>query len=526
MSQTPKLLVVDDDEGICHACRRIFSPQGYQVETASDAQDGLDWAIERDYVAVLLDIKMPKLDGIEFLERLRAKKADLPVLIMTGYPNIPNATAAIRLGIADYITKPFAPEEITRAVQRMVKERGPGAEGARAAAEGPPTSTAKAHLFYDEAWLRLEEDGSAYVGAVLAGLRGVTVESVRLPRIGEVVYQGLPLAGVSVAGRAPVVVRAPISGVVAGINESLARNPAPLLTDPCGDGWIACIWMTRFEQETAHCKLRRVVVANVGGPALQAQSQALAALGCQVHGVASREELLAALKEPGAGVAVIDAASFADQGPDLVGQVNLLAPAWRVVVVASPDGRWETAYRQHRIFYYAVDPFADNEIVEILDAAFRSQEVPLPKTSPASEPGESLSSITTTNRNGHKVRLIAAPGLLRRNEGLGHEISRRLLERSMRVAMMPGEADLEPTAILKAAGTCDRLMVLTAKDSGQLPGSLARDTKAEIGPASGESARRVTTLTVQPDAAGTFAEIDPRIITTLAEHLVREMASY
>jgi hypothetical protein len=69
-------------------------------------------------------------------------------------------------------------------------------------------------------------------------------------------------------------------------------------------------------------------------------------------------------------------------------------------------------------------------------------------------------------------------------------------------------------------------MVLTAKDNGQLPGSLARDTKAESGPDSGEGARRVTTLMVQPDAAGTFAEIDPRVVASLAEHLVREMASY
>jgi len=415
---------------------------------------------------------------------------------------------------------------VTRAVQRIVKQRGPGAEGATAAAERPLTSTAKAYLFYDDAWLQLEEDGSACVGAVLGGLRGATVDSVRLPRIGEVVYQGLPLAGVSVAGKAQVVVRAPISGVVAGVNESLARNPAPLLTDPCGDGWVASIWMTRFEEEMARCKLRCVIVANASGPALQTQSQKLTALGCQVHGVASREELPAALKEPDAGVLVIDAASFGDQGPDLVGQVNLLAPALRVVVVASPDGRWETAYRQHSIFYYAVDPFTDNEIAEILDAAFRSREVHPPKMVQANEPGELLSSITITNRNGHKVRLIAAPGLLRRNEGLGYQIGQRLLEQSMPLVMRPGEADLEPTAILKAAAACDRLMILTAKDGGQLPGSLARDTKAEFGPVPGQDARRVTALMVQPDADGTFAQLDPRIVTALAEHLVREMGSY
>jgi hypothetical protein len=69
-------------------------------------------------------------------------------------------------------------------------------------------------------------------------------------------------------------------------------------------------------------------------------------------------------------------------------------------------------------------------------------------------------------------------------------------------------------------------MVLLAKDSGLLPGSLSRDTKAEFGMASGESVVRVTTLAVQPDVVGGLAGLDRRTTAALADHIVREMASY
>ncbi len=92
--------------------------------------------------------------------------------------------------------------------------------------------------------------------------------------------------------------------------------------------------------------------------------------------------------------------------------------------------------------------------------------------------------------------------------------------------MTPGEASITPAAVLKAAGACDRVMVLLAKDGGLLPGSLARDTKAEFGLPSGDNVVRVTTLAVQPDAVGGLSGLDGRTTAALAEHIVREMASY
>ena len=143
MSDNPKLLVVDDEEVICQACRRIFSRQGFQVEVNTDACEGLNCALGGEYAAILLDIKMPKIDGIQFLERLRETKPDQPVLIMTGYPSIPNAAAAIRLGASDYVTKPFTPEEITRSgpadLGRAKRQAGRGADAGdrRSRAPGP-----------------------------------------------------------------------------------------------------------------------------------------------------------------------------------------------------------------------------------------------------------------------------------------------------------------------------------------------------------------------------------------------------
>ena len=120
MFDTPTLLVVDDEGGICRACRRILKQAGFRVHVSRDARIGLGRAIAEDYSAILLDIKMPEMDGFQFLEQLRRKKQDVPVMIMTGYPSIRTAASAVHLGASDYLTKPFTPGQITQAVRRML----------------------------------------------------------------------------------------------------------------------------------------------------------------------------------------------------------------------------------------------------------------------------------------------------------------------------------------------------------------------------------------------------------------------
>jgi hypothetical protein len=161
---------------------------------------------------------------------------------------------------------------------------------------------------------------------------------------------------------------------------------------------------------------------------------------------------------------------------------------------------------------------------DILAAAFQVHEAPSAERQKG--PSEPISGISITNRNGHRVQLLAAPGLLWRSEGLGLQIGHKLLAQMLPVVMTPGVANLSPSNILKTAAAHDRVMVLLAKDSGLLPGSLARDTKPDFGVDPGDAAGKITTLAVQPDAMGGLAGLDARTTAALGDHIVREMGAY
>jgi len=529
MSDNPRLLVVDDEPVICQACHRVFSRQGFDVDESTDAREGLSRALEGDYSAVLLDIRMPEMDGIQFLEELREQKPDVPVMIMTGYPSIPNAASAVRLGASDYITKPFAPEGITQSVRRILARqqtagRKPVAD-IQAPAEAIAPRTADC-LFLNESWLRLKIDGSASVGVVLPHSQEASVRAVRLPPVGQIAYQGLPLAGLAMADGSSAIVPSPVSGVVVSVNESLKGDPSALLSDPCGKGWIARICTTRLEEEEANCQPRHVILLNADDSTAPSQRRQLESLGCEVCVVEDPEELAPAARRAEHGVLILDAASLGDIGPGLLQQVDPEAHSLKAVVLGAPECQWETAYREQKIFYYAVEPFADSEIVNILHAAFRSRPRPHSRKARCRAPSDAVGSIRITNRNGHKARLLGGPGLLWRNDGLGRQILAKLRDRVLAITIAAGHEEISPPAVLRAAGSYDRVIVLLAKDIGRLPGSLVRDTKAEYVSASRENAGKVTTLVVQADSDdGRFVGSDDRTTEALAEHIAREAAS-
>lgn len=177
-----------------------------------------------------------------------------------------------------------------------------------------------------------------------------------------------------------------------------------------------------------------------------------------------------------------------------------------------------------RILYYAVEPVADGEMANVLEAAFRGPRHHLPRGERSKGEAEPISGIATTHRNGHKVQLFAGPGLLRRNEGLGGQIVQRLLDRSQPVVVIVHEASLHPATLAKAAEACDRLIVLSAQDSGLLPGSLSREAKPDFASAHAKAAGKVVRLGIQPDALGGLEGLDARTTAALGEHIVREMS--
>jgi DNA-binding NtrC family response regulator len=115
-----KVLIVDDDPDIRHFFQKILTEMGYEVSTASGARESLT-RIKRDPPDVLfLDIKMPKMDGLECLRRVRKIKRKLPIVMITGYEDLNSAQEAMRLGADEYVSKPFDLEEIRRLISELI----------------------------------------------------------------------------------------------------------------------------------------------------------------------------------------------------------------------------------------------------------------------------------------------------------------------------------------------------------------------------------------------------------------------
>lgn len=101
-----EILIIDDEKAIRKALTEILSAEGYKTEEAGDGEEGLKKFKERSYDVVLCDIKMPKLDGIEFLQKATETNADVPVIMISGHGNIETAVDAVKKGAFDYISKP------------------------------------------------------------------------------------------------------------------------------------------------------------------------------------------------------------------------------------------------------------------------------------------------------------------------------------------------------------------------------------------------------------------------------------
>src|ERR1700704_489198 len=102
----PSILIIDDEKSIRKTLTEILSYEGYKIDEASDGEDGLKKFKEKNYDLVLCDIKMPKLDGIEFLEKAREVNDEIPIIIISGHGNIETAVEAVKKGAYDYISKP------------------------------------------------------------------------------------------------------------------------------------------------------------------------------------------------------------------------------------------------------------------------------------------------------------------------------------------------------------------------------------------------------------------------------------
>src|SRR5438067_12335606 len=100
------ILIIDDEKAIRKTLGEILSYEGYKFDEASDGEEGLKRFKEKTYDVVLCDIKMPKIDGLEFLQKAVETNADVPIIMISGHGNIETAVEAVKKGAYDFIQKP------------------------------------------------------------------------------------------------------------------------------------------------------------------------------------------------------------------------------------------------------------------------------------------------------------------------------------------------------------------------------------------------------------------------------------
>ena len=265
---------------------------------------------------------------------------------------------------------------------------------------------------------------------------------LQLPRVGEIVHQGLPLLAIADANGASVTIASPITGMIVDVNSALNENPDLLWNHPCGLGWVAKIAPTRLESEEARLQKREVLAVTVNQDFRRFYRDKLSGIGCAARDVdpADAEALVAAART--SGVALFDAASAGVDGPNVVGRLLQEVPEAKVVVVAPAGLPQQELYRAHRLFYYAVPPLEDDEILAIIDSCYG-----LPTASKSSSPAPSsqnlpVSALHVDTDQGTRVTLLASGDLLQREAGLGLALRTRLLERLLPLETGLGDVKL------------------------------------------------------------------------------------
>jgi DNA-binding response OmpR family regulator len=117
-----RILVVDDEEDILGLLSELLQRWGFEADTVTNGREALERFRGRDFDLVLTDLKMPDMDGLELLRRIREENPRVPVLMLTGFPTVDSAVQAIQEGAYDYLIKPINPEELRFRIQKALAQ--------------------------------------------------------------------------------------------------------------------------------------------------------------------------------------------------------------------------------------------------------------------------------------------------------------------------------------------------------------------------------------------------------------------
>ena len=117
-----KILVVDDDAIVIKSCRRILEAEGFEVTSVPGADEALEKIKSSEFDLLLMDVKMPKHDGIFLMREIKKNWPDIPIIVMSGYPTPETIADVLKLGATQFIPTPFRPAELVKSVRQVIQK--------------------------------------------------------------------------------------------------------------------------------------------------------------------------------------------------------------------------------------------------------------------------------------------------------------------------------------------------------------------------------------------------------------------
>lgn len=135
MTTKGNVYVIDDDEAMRDSLNFLLDSSGYDVSLFEHAQSFLNTLSSLSFGCVVSDVRMPGIDGIELLKRLKVQNSSFPILIMTGHGDVPLAVEAMKLGAVDFLEKPFDDDRLISMIEAALRQAGPVAKNEAIAQE-------------------------------------------------------------------------------------------------------------------------------------------------------------------------------------------------------------------------------------------------------------------------------------------------------------------------------------------------------------------------------------------------------
>lgn len=250
MDKRMNILIVENEEVIIDAAKKILNPEGFLVDDASDAEMAFNKIDQNEYQLILSDLMLPQVSGLELIEKVKQKKPDLPIIIITGYAMLENAVKSFNVGAFDFIPKPFDIEELLGVVHRAINHSRMVQEEFKKKGHSLLEKPKGCYSLGEHSWAQFDTDSVSRigVGATFPGRIGA-IKKIELPFSNTGIWQGNLCVRIISRSELIHMVWAPLSGKVVEINTEVEKNADLINSDPYGDGWLLKIIPTNLENE-------------------------------------------------------------------------------------------------------------------------------------------------------------------------------------------------------------------------------------------------------------------------------------